>query len=869
MTTNITTGLLLASQKVGKLNKSLTNFISDKFSVLAISDSWAVTRDISNSKIRIQAADGTKRDYTNTYSEAYETNILIVSNKMILLSSENFNIYASIVDLTNGNVIKKIFIVKDTTPVDPSIILDSANNRAIIYSSRPVAGTGWIFAIDFLLFNKTTLYLETNNAFLDYITVHLDILANGTIYRSFVRADLNQREISKLTILSSTLDGQIFDYLPIGGKTVIVSAAGTYLYYPKFINNIIYVLSEDSSQFLAYNANALDDILIGPITIDTRQNQTLSSGVMYPRWQFDSSTNYLHDTRTFFTWDTISGSQITNEYKICIDNEVWPQVFTNDLTVAQPCRVFAQTSKSVFYRANNKNYIFELQKDLSCEITKPIEQASQQFQMKSATKLFRSDITTLVGTLYYQLPINEKAVFSNEKLDITYSGTTIIVNAVTHSLDGSNLLNLCKMDYGTNSSVSDRYIVRTTNRFLLFDENGNELLNETPNSSLTTQYYSFIFNDKFYVVHSFGIISLNLIDYTRQITTGFWFGDPLNVKIFVNPFTKELNLYDRAQPNILRKINYEPLFVDFTNPSLLNDYSEIITNTLPSSVPKINPSEHWSITWLDPQTLLYIDYTNNLYEKIENNIESIDFGTISTNQVNIFEPSPTITIIGDLIFDRNSRDILSIKTDIKKPRSIIKYPNPLSDSSLLAVYSDDEAPKALIDNAIYTFIQRVEQQNQTALALNKLRFTLFSADFGELLQEITLTNCNIESYDINPIVKNLDLETFNNGTKVSSTDSNEVLFDFNLSLVVSTDELRLLLLIYYSQIKQSSETGFIEIKMADTIVEQVSSTQNRERLSIGNFFQYNVLFEDLQWFWFSDEKYQIQLKIKEVSKYNG
>lgn len=865
MTTNITTGLSVLSQKVGKLIKPLTDFASDKFSVIAVSVNWVITRD--NSKLRIIAANGTKRDYNNTYSDAFETNVIIASNKALIISTEAQYKFATVVNLTDGNILKKIYIVGDPAPA--SLVLDEINNRVIIFKAAPkegLSGTAWIYAIDLATYTSTQLYNETNNPSLNSKFIHLDITSTGDIYRSYKNTGIS--EISKITANSTTgLNASLYTDSP--PRTVISNNAGSDIKFPKFINNKVFVLSEDCQSFSAWDTSTLNNQIISPIIIDTRAGLLGAlSTVQYPRFQYDLSTGYYHDTRTFFTWDTQNDSVVTNEYSICIDNEETTAGAIN-LQDTQPVRVFSQFNKAAYYRANSKHFIFELQKDLSCEITKSVEQASQQFQMKSYSKLFRADITKLTGSLEYSLDLPQKSVFINENFVITSSGTIITVNGNTHSLDGGNLFNLCKIDYGLNSSISNRYIVRTTNRFLVFDENGDEILNESPNSSLITQYYSFIYNDKFYVFHSNGIVSLDLINFTRQNTVGFWSGNPLNSKLFINPFTKEINLFNRDTPNILRKFNYEPLFIDYTNTSIINDYSSIITSALPSSVPKSSVSQYWSITWIDPQRLLYIDYSNNLYEIIESLIETTEFGVISTNQVSIFEPSPTITVMGDLIFDRNIREILKVRGG-KIPRSSIKLESSnLLDTSDLAVYSGDYELKALVNNEVYNFFSRAETQIIEPFTLNKLRFTLFDADFGNLLETVELSNCNVQSYEILPEIKNIDIEVFNEGSKVSSTDSNEILFNFDLSLVVNTDELRVLLLIYYSQIKQSSETGLIEIKFADTLIEQQAYNGHRENLfDVGNYFQYSVLFEDLQWSWFSEEKYQIQLKIKEVSKNN-
>lgn len=866
----ITTGLPLPSAALAGIEISESKNVKEQYSLIATGGGFWVARNLYQNVI-VKTVNGTIRTYSATCSTAFEANIAVNAGTLYFTFIRDSRVFLNIVNLTDNSLIAELFIADDTT--NASLVTDYSNNQIIVFkhdTSQGVPGSAWFCTVSTNTFQVLIRYYATG---LGNKLVHL-YSDGGIYYRSYLSSTTSK--ISKLT--QTFFDGEIYTDVPAHGETIIQNINSLDLYYPTVIDDRVYVLSQDATQFSAWDKNALNTQSISPITIDTRSSiQHSISKVQYERFQFDTSTNLLLDTRTFFIWNTTTDVEVTDRYPICVNEEI---VSTYAITVSDriPVRVLAVDGPLGAYRISNENRLYQLNTTNVCPLER-YRNVKQQNIIDGARRLPFRQLEEHVGEVDNTGVLGD-ALYLDNNFTITHSGSELYVNGTTIILTTNPIL-LSKIEY------NNFYYVRELDKFTRIDSAGTAV--SYPASTLSTaQRYCFIFNTKFYVFTDSELSVLDL-DTSSVLDFNVGFLRPNNVRLFVNPFTNELYLFDRDNPAELRLMNYAPSNYDFTNSAIVPNYTTLISTNVANSVGKTLPTTNWGMTQVAPNRILYIDYINQVYEDLFSRSLVVSFGPISTRAA--LEVGSTITTSSSYIFDRNLTDIIIIQSASStiisqttfKSEGVGTYNSALANALdyKLAVSTNSEGYLTFLTRSVVgasfntsyliTFNRGFVREITAQHLPNTLRLSLREGINGKLADSVEINELEIVDYKIAPNFA-LNATTSNVGSKVLISESKEVLYTMTLSAVVNTDVLRLISKIFYKQWTLSSTNQQWEVFLDDSIYEQSNSVFTPRTTLPGliatnttKYVRYSVAITDHSFKWFSDEKYTVVLKLDEVS----
>lgn len=840
------------------------------YSIVATGGGFWVARTFDNNLI-IKAVDGTLRTLANPTSNAYESNLFVNQGSLYFISKRGTQLFLEIINLTNNSLISEQYLVDDAGFA--SLTPDFTNNRLIIFKSQPGSGTpsnSWIFSVDLSSFALTVHHNNPTDASYNDVTVHIFENA-GVYYRSY--RSTTDGKIVRMT--QTVLDNQFYELNPVAGESVIQNVNSDDLYWPVFADNKVFVLSEDAARFSVWDAIVPNTQLVSPFVIDARVGlHHATSKIQYDRFQLDASNNVLFDTRTFFAWNTVTNTEVTDRYPLCI-NETVNNIYSIDVSDRQPVRLFETVGTLSFFRVVQENFLYNLNSNSFCPIAAP-QQSQQQHIAPGARSLPGFELNELVGTITSTVAGTE-AIYQDDFLTVTALGmTSLRINGATFSL-GEDVFSLSKIEFNNN------YIVRTSNDFRIYNGLGTETVLAA--AAITGQSYSFIFSNEYYVISDNNISILNL---DTNAVTDFTviFDRPDRVRLFVNPFENELYLFDRDAPNELRIMNFVPRDFDFTDATIIPIYSNLLLDNFSNQVDKTTASANWGLTQVGSRRILYIDYDNSVFESIlERTVSLIG----SVNVRGIIEPGSTITSIGTLIFDRNLSDIISLRDSPVIPQTdfildSIGAPNlaltPAPDSRI-APYVNAQGFLTFLAFGVIggdsltvynlTFDRSFIADEQFNFTEDTLSLQIRDGANGQYLIDEFISQKELISYNISPKII-INASTSNDGSKVAIEEAKEVLYQAQIVAVLNTDKLRNLLNIFYQQWRRSSESQLWEVFLNDLIYEQNSNTLTNRAIipsfspsPTTNYVRYNVAITAVDYRWYSDEKYQISITLEEIA----
>ena len=744
-------------------------------------------------------------------------------------------------------------------------------NRIWIYKNNindGIPNFGWIYYIDTATANAQIVNKVYGNI-TSVPAAEIHFYSNsGVHYRCY-----RSTTVSKITRLNQgEIDYDCYLENPSLGEVLIQNINSQDLFYPYLVGNNLYVFNRGMNQFSAWSIVTSNTQTITPITIDTRVNRY--GGLyrpVYPRLHFDSSTNLLHDTRTYFSWDTMAFAQKTAQYPLCPSNNY----SLINKTDRQPVRLLS--SGLSYYDSD----LYKLNNNLYCPILESPSRKQQSIVDGAITLPFTA-LENHVGeaqlpALNFAQPIYEDSSFT---IGADVTGTSLLVNGAARTLP-ANYINFCKIEYEA------KYYIRTTTDFRIFTGTTEQVISATSLSG--AQRYCFIWNRKLFIITDAEVSALN-VDTLAVEYFSVAFSRPNQVRLFVDNFNNQLLLYDRASPDKLRKLDFPPANFDFTNVSVASVYSSEYENIFDSVLPKTLPTVEWTIYQPTPEHIIYVDYQNGQYEVVYRYKQVINSGSITARPGR--EKNPTQTQVGNYIFDKNLLSIIKLFSNqtaqlISQQAFILESVGVAPQNTALVVSPDSRIVvntqqstgylQWLVPGAgtlggananSYKFIfnRSFPRVAPVALQVGTLRLNYYSNIKGEALDSFDIEQLEIEDYKANLV----DLPKTQLKSLVQVEGAQETFHEISITAVVDSTKLNKLLKLYYNQFRDSTEDHKWQILLDDNIYQQSSANY---RASNGTatepslkYVTYDVAVVSVDWNWHSDEKYRITINLMEVTR---
>lgn len=863
----ITTGLPQPANAINGVETTNSELVKTYYNVLAAGGNFVVARTLGQ-KLVVVSVDNTVKEYDNQVSAAFETNVVVRNGSVFFTSKQGDQLFINAVSLTDNSEITKQYLTTDKG--FPSVGYNAVTNQILIYKhfiSEGTAGHGYIYVFNPSNFTSRRVF---DGQVADISTlIHIGFDQDtGEYYRSFKTTTYS--EIAKLTILSV----DAYKKEQPSGKTIVQDTNSDDLYYPTIANGRVYVYNEAMTTISAWGLSTVNSQVLLPITVDTRENLFgANTKPYYERMQVDSSTNLLHDTRVFFSYNTSTFAIENRRYPICVNGNRNTDYEVNT-TDRQPVRVFSPDSTRAFYRVNNENFVYELNSKNSCPFFEPeviaytnIVDGIVAFDNHKPQEMF-GEVTSeaIVGT----------PVFINEALTITVDLDTLVVNGTRHSSLSNNwvfgeLYNYAQYEY------DNKYFIRTPESFEVFAPGRTSIPADRVNDDVIN---SFIFNNKFFV--RFRNI-LSILDFTDNTVEDIRinFARPDKVKLFPDIYTNNLLLFDKDKPNVLRQYNYEPNSQDYTVESTYSQLSTVITTDFPSLIDTSAASTNWELAVITPKLKVYMDHTNSVWQSIYEDIIATNSGTLTPRS--LLEPAGTMTYNGYLLFSRNTQEVFKVnRSNIIPLNQVEEFKMENVDQSLPVITSTDSKLGVSIDSNgfmrwltsgagktpantsyIVDFKRTGARYPEVEPDLNTLRFTFLNSIKGDVVMTLVVEEDDIfeGNYKSDFPIK-LTRQAFGNNRAVSATEAKQILKVFSLECVVDETKLAYFEALFYNQWYSSATDQRWEILFDDLIYPE----ENPRRPTIGDtkFVRHSVAITNYSWEWFSKDEYKVNLDFEEI-----
>lgn len=856
---SINTGLPTPSLAINGIETEDSSLTKSFFNVLATGGGFVVGRDLDENLIVISNDDVIKK-YPNPVSDSYETNAFVIpTGGIVFLTKQQDQLFIQGVSLVDNAEDTKQYLTTDTGFA--SLTADEVNNRLIIYkhdTSEGTAGHGYCYIFDYTTFGITQIFDGTVGTD-TFIHLASDPVT-GDIYRSF--QDNINSEIARLNIL----DSELYNLAPVSGKTNIQNINSDDLYYPTIANGRVYVYNDSMTSISAWNIAVPNTQSQLPIVVDSRTSLFhANSKPYYERLQFDTSTDIIHDTRTFFSYDTIGFVPITDRYPICVEGLVNTDYNVN-VSDRQPVRIFSRDSEVAFYRVRDENFVFTLDIRNSCPFFEATLNKYTEISNGPKVLNFQS-IQEMVGEVQVGSFTGEP-VYLDNNFTITQDGGDLVVNGTSYTITP-----LAKIEY------DDFYYVRTTNDFRRYDGTVEDIY---PASALTSAVInSFVFNNKFFVRTS---TELSILDLDTQGVSTFSiaYSKSDRVKVFPDPFNDRILLFDKDFASSLYQLNFEPGDFDYTDRPTYLSLSTEIQDSFPSVIATNDPSTAWEIAAITPELIAFMDYDNQIWQIVFQTNSAESFGSFTSRGV--LEAPPSMLFNGIVLFSRNTEEVFIMnrrgsegtvpQTSFVTENQDLSLPLIPNTDSKLGVYIDNEGfmqwLTSGIGNAapntsyIVNFNRSGPRRFETVPPLNTLQFTLLDSARGVTILQFSILENEIfdGEYKIDVPIK-LQRQSFGNNSAVSATEAKEVLKSFKLSVVVDSDKLARLQALFSLQWSLSADNQSWEILFDDLIYSEEPPSV-RPVIINGDFVRHTVAITGFDWKWWSKDEFFVDLTFSEV-----
>ena len=577
-----------------------------QYTVLGLFDTGIVYRT-AGQKLVIAYDDSYEIELPGQCSALFENNTYISDNGFLIYpykkGTQDWYVYSF--DLVNRSLVRDTFLVVD--PGFPSVAIDEFLDRIVFYKADPrESGLGYAKS-----------FTWTNNILSDFfsgiyvqnVIIHL-AFKNGTtgFFRSIYNFDTNQGKISDIT--GGTIDGELYNYIPAGGETIIQDINNDDIWYPVVSpdNANIFVLNNAATEISAWSTSVLNTQSLSPSVIDTRDFLYHSQDkIGYPRLFGNIAHNIVYDQRTLTAIDA-TGLSAADDYPICI----------NGLVTAYPTGALELLDRQTAYLQSNStkrgcvlNKVYDLDSSQSCSIVfQEIVSAAQANFLLSD----RPDLRLRTG-LFEDSPSlsgNGQVYYADQNVVIyesSFQAYEINGNAIAGN--SNNVFNFV--------AEGDYYVIINETHVNIYNFITDTLTSAVIPGGLTITnlYDNIIWNNKAYFRGVNQVVIADLDTLTVQSATINFAasGKISQVKLIPNPLDGNLYLYDNTIPTNLYRLTINLAFEDYVSDYLI--FSVLVTDQLPVGIRPSSVSVLYA-AWIRKETLLFYESGTATVQIIKN-----------------------------------------------------------------------------------------------------------------------------------------------------------------------------------------------------------------------------------------------------------